>query len=361
MGGEPGVGKSTLLLEISSALAAKEKTLYVSAEESPAQVGLRANRLSAQNSNLYILGEDNLETVFDYIKEHGFKFIVIDSIQVVWSSRSEGPKGSVSQIKGSADYLTQIAKSLNVVIFVVGHVTKEGVIAGPKLLEHIVDCVLYFEGEILSNYRILRAVKNRFGPTGDLAVFEMLSSGLKEVTKTADLFLPHKDEAISGSSVVCVIEGLRPLLIELQSLVSKASFGVVRRRSLGFDFNRFSLLIAIIEKRLKMSLSSEDVFLNVAGGIKINDPAADLGAVIAIISSYKEKEPPVSSAFIAEVGLAGELRRVANINLRLKEIERAGFPRCFIPESNLKEVDGKFKFKIEGFSSLKEVIDKIWR
>lgn len=361
IGGEPGVGKSTLLLEISSALAAKEKTLYVSAEESPAQVSLRANRLNTHDSNLYILGEDNLETVFGYIKEHGFKFIVIDSIQVVWSERCEGPKGSVSQIKGCADYLTQIAKSLNVVIFVVGHVTKEGVIAGPKLLEHIVDCVLYFEGEILSNYRILRAVKNRFGPTGDIAVFEMLSTGLKEVTKTADLFLPHKDEAISGSSVVCVIEGLRPLLIELQSLVSKASFGVVRRRSLGFDFNRFSLLIAIIEKRLKMSLSSEDVFLNVAGGIKINDPAADLGAVIAIISSYKEKEPPQSSAFIAEVGLAGELRRVSNINLRLKEIDRAGFSRCFIPESNLKELDSKFKCKIEGFSSLKEVIDKMWR
>ena len=361
IGGEPGVGKSTLLLEIASALAAKEKTLYVSAEESPAQISLRANRLNTQDSNLYILGEDNLETVFGYIKELGFKFIVIDSIQVVWNERSEGPKGSVSQLKGSADYLTQIAKSLNVVIFVVGHVTKEGVIAGPKLLEHIVDCVLYFEGEILSNYRILRAVKNRFGPTGDLAVFEMLSSGLKEVTKTTDLFLPHKDEAMSGSSVVCIIEGLRPLLIELQSLVSKASFGVVRRRSLGFDFNRFSLLIAIIEKRLKMSLSSEDVFLNVAGGIKINDPAADLGAVIAIISSYKEKEPPLSSAFMAEVGLAGELRRVANINLRLKEIERAGFSRCFIPESNLKEVDSRFKFKIEGFSSLKEVIEKIWR
>ncbi|MFA5007966.1 MAG: DNA repair protein RadA [Candidatus Omnitrophota bacterium] len=360
IGGEPGVGKSTLLLEISSTLAAKGKTLYVSAEESPQQVSLRASRLSITESNLYILGEDNLETVFGYIKEHGFKFIVIDSIQVVLNSRSEGPKGSVSQLKGCADYLTQIAKSLNVVIFVVGHVTKEGVIAGPKLLEHIVDCVLYFEGEILSNYRILRAVKNRFGPTGDIAVFEMLSSGLKEVTSLADLFLPHKDEAISGSSVVCVIEGLRPLLIELQSLVSKASFGVVRRRSLGFDFNRFSLLIAIIEKRLKMSLSSEDVFLNVAGGIKINDPAADLGAVIAIISSYKEKEPPLSSAFIAEVGLAGELRRVSNINLRLKEIERAGFSRCFIPESNLKEVDSRFKFKIEGFSSLKEVIEKIW-
>lgn len=361
IGGEPGVGKSTLLLEISSALANKEKTLYVSAEESPSQVSLRAARLNTHDTNLYILGEDNLETVFGYIKEHGFKFIVIDSIQVVWNSRSEGSKGSVSQLKGCADYLTQIAKSLNVVIFVVGHVTKEGVIAGPKLLEHIVDCVLYFEGEILSNYRILRAVKNRFGPTGDVAVFEMLSTGLKEVTKTADLFLPHKDEAISGSSVVCVIEGLRPLLIELQSLVSKASFGVVRRRSLGFDFNRFSLLVAIIEKRLKMSLSSEDVFLNVAGGIKINDPAADLGAVIAIISSYKEKEPPQATAFIGEVGLAGELRRVNNINLRLKEIERAGFSRCLIPESNLKEIDSKFKVKIEGFSSLKEVLDKIWR
>lgn len=360
IGGEPGVGKSTLLLEVSSTLAARGKTLYVSAEESPQQVALRANRLKTESENLYILGEDNLETVLSYIKEHDFKFVVIDSIQVVYSSRYEGAKGSVSQIKGCADYLTQIAKSLNVVIFVVGHVTKEGVIAGPKLLEHIVDCVLYFEGEILSNYRILRAVKNRFGPTGDIAVFEMLSTGLKEVKKTTDIFLPHKNEAVSGSSVVCIIEGLRPMLIELQSLVSRASFGVVRRRSLGFDFNRFSLLIAIIEKRLKISLSSEDVFLNVAGGIKVNDPAADLGAVFAMLSSYREKELPLNSAFIGEVGLAGELRRVSNINLRLKDISRAGLNLCFIPESNLKEVDGKFNFKIQGFSSLKEVAEKIW-
>ncbi|MFA5271319.1 MAG: DNA repair protein RadA, partial [Candidatus Omnitrophota bacterium] len=266
VGGEPGVGKSTLLLEISSALALKGKTLYVSAEESPEQVTLRATRLSAASENLYILGEDNLETIFTYIKEQGFKFIVVDSIQVVYSSSYDGPKGSVSQIKGCADYLTRIAKTLGVVIFIVGHVTKEGIIAGPKLLEHIVDCVLYFEGEVLSNYRILRAIKNRFGPTGDIAVFEMLSTGLKEVKKTTDLFLPHREEAVAGSSVICVIEGLRPMLIELQSLVSRASFGVVRRRSLGFDFNRFSLLVAIIEKRLKMSLSSEDVFLNVAGG-----------------------------------------------------------------------------------------------
>jgi len=264
-------------------------------------------------------------------------------------------------LKGCADYLTQIAKSLGVVIFVVGHVTKEGVIAGPKLLEHIVDCVLYFEGELLSNYRILRSVKNRFGPTGDIAVFEMRSDGLKEVKKITDLFLPHKDTGVSGSSVVCVVEGLRPLLVELQSLVSRASFGVVRRRSLGFDFNRFSLLVAIIEKRLKISLSSEDVFLNVAGGLRINDPAADLGAVMAILSSNREKELPQSSVFIAEVGLAGELRKVNNINLRLQEVERTGFKQCFIPDSNMKEVDKKLHCTLYGFSSLQEVVEKVWR
>ncbi|MDP2923443.1 MAG: DNA repair protein RadA [Candidatus Omnitrophota bacterium] len=361
VGGEPGVGKSTLLLEVAVALSRKYKMLYVSAEESPQQLVLRAKRLESNFENLYVLGEDNVENVYAYIKEQGFKFIVIDSIQVVYSTRREGSKGSVSQIKGCADYLTQIAKSLGVVIFVVGHVTKEGVIAGPKLLEHIVDCVLYFEGEILSNYRILRATKNRFGPTGDIAVFEMVSSGLKEVKKIADIFLPHQQQAISGSSVVCIIEGLRPLLIELQSLVSRASFGVVRRRSLGFDFNRFSLLVAIIEKRIKLSLSNEDVFLNVAGGLRINDPAADLGAVMAIVSSHKEKELSLNSVFMGEVGLGGELRRVNNINLRLKEIERANFKRCFIPEANLKEVDKKFSFRIEGFSSLKEVLEEAWR
>jgi DNA repair protein RadA/Sms len=308
VGGEPGVGKSTLLLEVGSSLSSKGKVLYVSAEESAEQLVLRARRLGVDCKNLYVLGEDNLDEVFNYIKEGGYKFVIVDSIQVIYSQRYEGSKGSVSQIKGCADYLTQIAKTQGIVVFVVGHVTKEGVIAGPKILEHIVDCVLYFEGEMLSNYRILRAVKNRFGSTGDIAIFEMTSSGLKEVKKITDIFLPHKNEAVSGSGVVCVIEGLRPLLIELQSLVSRASFGVVRRRSLGFDFNRFSLLVAIIEKRLKISLSSEDVFLNVAGGLKISDPAADLGAVLAIISSYREKELPLNSAFIAEVGLAGELR-----------------------------------------------------
>jgi DNA repair protein RadA/Sms len=356
VGGEPGVGKSTLLLEIASRLSASHKTLYVSAEESPEQVVLRAQRLSTNFDNLYVLGEDNLEAIYTHIKEQDFKFVIVDSIQVVYSEKYEGSKGSVSQIKGCADYLTQIAKSQGVIIFVIGHVTKEGIIAGPKLLEHIVDCVLYFEGELLSNYRILRATKNRFGPSGDIAVFEMISSGLKEVNKTADLFLPHLTERISGSAVICIIEGLRPILVELQSLVSKASFGVVRRRSLGFDFNRFSLLVAIIEKRLKLSLSSEDIFLNVAGGLRISDPAADLGAVMAIISSCRERELPLEDVFIGEVGLGGELRRVNNINLRLKEVERGGFKRCFIPKSNINEVDKSFRFTIEGLASLKEAV-----
>lgn len=362
VGGAPGVGKSTLLLEVSSRLTSKGKVLYVSAEESPQQIGLRAQRLNkAELNNIYIVGEDRLEDIFEYIKKEKFDFVVIDSIQVVYTLSCEGGKGSISQVRGCADYLTQIAKSLGVVIFLVGHVTKEGAIAGPKLLEHIVDCVLYFEGETLSNYRILRSIKNRFGATGDITVFEMKSTGLEEVKKMNDIFLPHREQSLSGSCVICVIEGLRPLLIELQSLVTRANFGVARRRSLGFDFNRFSLMVAIIEKRLKVSLSSEDIFLNVAGGLKINGPAADLGAIVAIISSFKEKNVPSSTVFIGEVGLAGELRKVHNINLRLKEVERANFKRCIIPEVSMKDVDKKFDFEIRGFSSLKEVVKDVFK
>lgn len=359
VGGEPGIGKSTLLLEVASCLSEKGKTLYVSAEESVEQVLLRAKRLRVERNNLYLVADDNLEDIYHSIQEQRFKFVVVDSIQVVYTPQCEGQKGSLSQIRGCAEYLTHIAKSQGVVIFIVGHVTKEGLLAGPKALEHIVDCVLYFEGDSLSNYRILRATKNRFGPTGDIAVFEMTSQGLKEVTETTDIFLPHQKQPISGSCVVCVVEGIRPLLVELQSLVSRASFGVVRRRSIGFDFNRFSLLIAIIEKRLKLSLASEDVFLNVAGGLWVNDPAADLGVVVAVVSSFKEKEVPPDCVFMSEVGLAGELRRLSNINVRLKEIERARFKRCFISEANAKDVDIKLNLKIEAYSSLKEVMEAL--
>ncbi len=361
VGGEPGVGKSTLLLQIAARLTKKGKTLYVSAEESVEQLALRMKRLQINAKDLYLVGEDNVESIYQAVKDSDFKFVIVDSIQVVYYSQCEGLKGSVSQIRGSADYLTQMAKTLGIVVFMVGHVTKEGALAGPKVLEHIVDCVLYFEGELLSNYRILRSVKNRFGPTGDIAVFEMKSTGLVGLEKTTDIFLPHRLKASSGSCIVCVIEGLRPLLIELQSLVSRANFGFARRRSLGFDFNRFSLLVAIIEKRLKLPLSSEDIFLNVAGGLRLNDPAADFGAVMAIVSSFKDKDIPIDTIFIGEVGLAGELRRVSNINLRLKEAQRADFKHCFIPEPNLKEVDKGFSSKIESFSSLKEAVELIFK
>lgn len=362
IGGEPGVGKSTLLLEVASKLSKEGKTMYVSAEESPQQIGVRARRLKKVSvDRLYISDEEKVENIYKTIENEQFKFIVIDSIQVMTSSFAGGIKGSVLSIRSCADYLTEIAKTLGVVIFIVGHVTKSGTIAGPKLLEHVVDSVLYFEGEILSNYRILRSIKNRFGPTGDIAVFDMTSTGLSEVKKTNDIFLPHKKESSSGSCVICPLEGLRPILVELQSLVSQATFSTVRRRSLGFDFNRFSLLVAIIEKRLKVKISGEDIFLNVAGGLKINDPAADLGAVVAIISSFLEKRVPSETVFIGEVGLGGELRRVRNINSRLKEIDRASFKYCYIPEANQKEVDKKFSNKVFGFSNLDEVYKEFFK
>jgi len=359
VGGEPGVGKSTLLLEVGAKLSGVGKTLYVSAEESPQQIALRAQRLKLEGDKLFILGEDDLGQVAEYVKENDYKFIIVDSVQVVHCPTVEGPRGSVAQIKGCADFLTQLAKSLNIVVFVVGHVTKEGAIAGPKLLEHIVDCVLYFEGEVVSGFRILRAIKNRFGAVGNLAVFEMTSDGLKEIKETNAIFLPHRDKTVAGSAVTCVIEGIRPMLIEVQALTARAAFGMVRRKADGFDFNRFSLLTAVVEKRLKASLADQDVFVNVVGGITIDDPAADLAVIMAIASSLKDKEL-MSTVFMAEVGLAGELRRVNNINQRLKEVERAGFKRCIIAENNLKEVDSSFKkLRIDGFDTLPDLAKDI--
>ncbi len=362
VGGEPGVGKSTLLLEIASKLSAEGKTLYVSAEESPRQVGIRAERLKGVAiDKLYVADEEKVENIHKIIEKEGFSFVVIDSIQVMTSADAEGAKGSVLSVRSCADYLTQAAKASGAVMFIVGHVTKSGAIAGPKLLEHIVDSVLYFEGETLSNYRILRSIKNRFGPTGDIAVFDMTSDGLVEVKKISDIFLPQAKERSYGSCVICPVEGLRPILVELQSLVSRATFGTVRRRSLGFDFNRFSLLVAIIEKRLKVSIAAEDIFLNVAGGLRIDDPAADLGAAVAILSSFLEKEAAADTVFIGEVGLGGELRRVRDINSRLREMDRAGFKYCFMPEANRGEVDKNFAAKVVGFSTLKEVYNKLFK
>ncbi len=358
VGGEPGVGKSTLLLQAAGILSSANKVLYVSAEESPQQVGLRAKRLGIELDGLYILNEDNIFDIYKHIKEYKFDIVIIDSIQVVFHPKLEVPRGSVGQVRGCSEFLTRLAKHEGITFFIIGHVTKEGALAGPKMMEHIVDCVLYFEPEVTSSYRILRASKNRFGPTGEVAVFEMTSAGLKEVTVLSDIFLPHKDKPVAGSCIGCILEGLKPLLLELQSLVVKSSFGMVRRRSIGFDFNRFSLLVAVIEKRLKISLVNQDVFLNVAGGMKITDPAADLAAVCAVVSSYREEAFESNTVFIAELGLAGELRPVSNIGLRLKEVEKGGFKKCFIPSGNLKEIsDNSYSFEVVGLESLKEVLD----
>ncbi|MBN2483100.1 MAG: DNA repair protein RadA [Candidatus Omnitrophica bacterium] len=361
IGGEPGVGKSTLLLEVSAKLAQKGKVLYVSAEESVEQVALRAKRLGLHAENFYLLNEEDISAVYEHIKKERFEFLIVDSIQVVHHPSIGTQKGSVPQIKGCADFLTQIAKNTGLMVFIVGHVTKDGMIAGPKLLEHIVDCVLYFESEVISYYRILRTIKNRFGATGEIAAFQMTEDGLNEVESLSGILLPHHQSPVAGSSIVCVVEGIRPLVLELQSLVSKASFGVVRRRSLGFDFNRFSLLIAIIEKRLKLTCSSDDVFLNVSGGLRINDPSADLAACMAIISSYKDKAILEGIVFLGEVGLAGEIRPLNNINIRLKEIARSGFKKVFIPQGNLKEVDVKVReVTIKAVNTLKETVEEIW-
>jgi len=357
-GGEPGIGKSTLFLQVAAALSKNEKCLYVSAEESSQQINLRAQRLDQNFDSLYILNEDNLDEVYRYIKEYKIEFVIIDSIQVVFGPRLDSGRGTPNQIRGCAEFLNRMAKTSGVTVIIIGHVTKEGVIAGPKLLEHIVDCVLYFEPENSSNFRIVRASKNRFGSTGEVAVFEMTSKGLYEVKHLPDIFLPHKDQPISGSCVGCAIEGVKPILIELQALASKSSFGMARRRASGFDFNRFSILIAIIEKRLKISLANQDVFLNVAGGMKITDPSADLAAAISIVSSLQEEELEAKTVFIGEVGLGGELRPVSNIVSRLKEVERGGFEKCFIPEGNLREIKQDFKsFEILGANSVKDVLE----
>ncbi|OQX80542.1 MAG: DNA repair protein RadA [Candidatus Omnitrophica bacterium 4484_70.1] len=355
IGGEPGVGKSTFLLEVGARLSQEGRVLYLNAEESPYQVSIRAKRLKANFAHFYVLDEDNLVEVQKIIEKEKYNVVIVDSIQVVYHPKIEAQRGSPVQIKGCADFLTRIAKLQGITIFIVGHVTKEGIIAGPKLLEHIVDCVLYFESEKISNYRVLRATKNRFGSTGDIAVFEMTSWGLRQVNLLSNLFLPHRDKEIAGSCVVCVIEGVKPFLVEIQSLVNRTSFSMVKRKTAGFDPNRFTLLIATIEKRLRLSLASYDIFLNVAGGMRITDPAADLGAIVAIVSSLKEKIFS-SYVFLGEVGLAGEVRAVNNINLRLREIKRGGFKNCFLPQDNLKEVDEESNsLNLYGVASIKEI------
>ena len=360
IGGDPGIGKSTISLQVSSQLTKQGITvLYVSGEESVAQTKLRARRLGqTEEGNLYIVSQTDLSLIIEYIRKIEPDVVIIDSIQVIFEPTISSSPGSVSQVRECAGILTQLAKTTGTSIFIIGHVTKEGTIAGPRVLEHIVDTVLYFEGDRFSIYRILRAVKNRFGSTNEIGVFEMGSGGLKEVKNPSEIFLSERPKDVSGSVVVSILEGSRPLLVEIQALVSKSGFGYARRRTQGFDYNRLSLLVAVLEKRIGLSLEAEDIFVNVAGGIKVEDPAADLGVAVAISSAFGDRLVLADTAVLGEVGLAGEIRSVSQIILRINEAEKLGFKHCILPQTNYKNLDyKKDTIELVPVYNLKEALD----
>ncbi len=338
IGGDPGIGKSTLSLQIGASLSQKgSKVLYVSGEESVKQTSLRAQRLSAgENKSLYIVNQVDINVIINYMQRMKPDVVVIDSIQVICNSELSSTPGSVSQVRECAATLTHLAKSLNIALIIIGHVTKEGMLAGPRVLEHIVDTVLYFEGERYSTYRILRATKNRFGSTNELGVFEMMSTGLSEVPNPSEIFLSERPKNSSGSVVVSILEGTRPFLIEVQGLVSRATFGIARQKAQGFDQNRLALLVAVLEKRLGLNLQDKDIFLNVVGGVKVMDPAADLAVMMAIASAFLDKPVNPGMVIFGEVGLSAEVRSVHQIGLRINEAEKLGFSQCVLPKNNLK-------------------------
>jgi DNA repair protein RadA/Sms len=362
IGGDPGVGKSTISLQVSDHLTKQGiDVLYVSGEESVNQTKLRAKRLGQPGSdNLYIVNQTDLSLIVEYIKKLKPQVIVIDSIQVIFDPALSSSPGSVSQVRECAGTLTQLAKTTGSSIFIIGHVTKEGTLAGPRVLEHIVDTVLYFEGDRFAIYRILRAVKNRFGSTNEIGVFEMGPQGLSEVKNPSEIFLSERPNGVSGSIVTSILEGTRPILVEIQSLVSRSNFGYARRRAQGFDFNRLSLLVAVLEKRIGLALEAEDIFVNVAGGIKIEDPAADLAVCAVIASSFREQVVMPQAVILGEVGLSGEIRSISQVVTRLNEAEKLGFKHCILPKNSCKNLRfNKAGLDILPVSTLKEALDII--
>ena len=361
LGGDPGIGKSTISLQISHQLARSgSKILYVSGEESVQQTRLRAQRLGALNSELlYIVNQTDLSVIIKYIQKINPGVVIIDSIQVIFSPDIASSPGSVSQVRECSNILTRLAKSCGISMFIIGHVTKEGAIAGPRVLEHIVDTVLYFEGEKHSAYRILRSVKNRFGSTNEIGVFRMGSAGLEEVSNPSEIFLSERPENTSGSVITSVLEGTRPMLLEIQALVARAAFGYATRRSEGFDYNRLNLIVAVLEKRLGLHLENEDIFINVAGGVKVEDPSCDLAVAVAIVSSFKEKTALKESVVMGEVGLASEIRSVNQIALRINEAQKLGFKQCVIPKNNLGN-HTKFNIEIIAVRNIQEALEVIF-
>ncbi|MCI9024346.1 MAG: DNA repair protein RadA [Dorea sp.] len=357
VGGDPGIGKSTLLLQVCQRLSAMgRKLLYISGEESLKQIKLRANRMGEFSENLYLLCETGLDIIRRMIEQQKPDMVVIDSIQTMYNEEVGSAPGSVSQVRESTNVFMQLAKGLNISIFIVGHVTKEGTVAGPRVLEHMVDTVLYFEGDRHASYRILRGVKNRFGSTNEIGVFEMRKEGLVEVKNPSEFMLSGKPEHASGSVVACAIEGTRPMLMEIQALVCKTNFGMPRRTAAGLDYNRVNLLMAVLEKRLGLQLSNYDAYVNIAGGIRLNEPAADLGIVMAIVSSYKNRPIAEDVIVFGEVGLSGEVRAVSMPEQRVSEAKKLGFKTCVIPEVSVKSVGKVEGITVIGVKSVGEAV-----
>lgn len=359
VGGDPGIGKSTLLLQMCLLLVSqKHKVLYISGEESLQQIKIRADRLGNHGGDLMMLCETDLEAIQEVIERIKPQLVVIDSIQTMCKSDVSSAPGSVSQVRESTGVFMKIAKTLGVTVFIVGHVTKEGVVAGPRVLEHMVDTVLYFEGERHAVYRILRSVKNRFGSTNEIGVFEMGQRGLTEVLNPSQYLLDGRPEGASGSVVACLMEGTRPVMVEVQALVCRTNFNMARRTAAGMDYNRVNLLMAVIEKRLGLSLSNWDAYVNIAGGMKLNAPALDLAVVTAIISSYKDFPVDEKTIVFGEVGLAGEVRGVSMAAQCVQEAKKLGFRRCILPKVNMTGVD-KDEIELTGISNLRELMDKL--
>ena len=360
VGGDPGIGKSTLLLQMCYNLAKNgNSVLYISGEESLGQIKLRAQRVGEASDNLMVLCETSLDTIENVLENVKPQIVVIDSIQTMYREEVGAAPGSVSQVRETTAVLMQLAKGLNISIFIVGHVTKEGVVAGPRMLEHMVDTVLYFEGDKNAAYRILRSVKNRFGSTNEIGVFEMRQEGLAEVANPSEYMLTGRPEEASGSVVVCLLEGTRPILVEIQALVCDSNFGMPRRTAAGADYNRVNLLMAVLEKRAGIHLSGSDAYVNIAGGMKVNEPAIDLGIVMALVSSFRNRPMMENTIVFGEVGLAGEVRAVSQPQIRINEAVKLGFGNCILPQVCLKNIKKTDKINLIGISSVKDAVKLI--
>ena len=356
LGGEPGIGKSTLILQICDKIKGEGQVLYVSGEESAQQIKIRADRLGIKNNDIVFLGETDIDVIEDAILKTNPKLVIIDSIQTMYSDEITSGPGSVSQVREITARIMKMCKQEEITTIIIGHVTKDGNIAGPRVLEHMVDTVLYLEGERYFAYRILRGVKNRFGSTNEIGMFEMNDIGMCEIDNPSSVLLSEKNENVAGSIVVASIEGTRPILVELQALTATSVFGMPRRTANGIDYNRLTLLIAVLEKRTGLPLGNQDVYLNIVGGIKINEPALDLGIILAVSSSFKNIPIPNDVIAIGEVGLTGEVRSVNQIEKRIKEAEKLGFKKCIIPESNKKLLKDTYKLDIIGVQNISEAM-----